>query len=447
MIKVAEAREVARRKLAAQRGRWATGTLAARAGSGVDLVAGESGVDSPAALVSIGLKPPTETAMLADERAAEEWANEWSRLTPQPGVHVDWESRAWRSIGRQQVPVRLRLDDADAVAGFVGGSPAAEWRRLSARVRSLADRLGGDALGKVVRRHATALAAYDDARFEQIAQVAVWIVDHPVSGYRPRQVPVRGVDSKWLGAHRALVTDLVGAATGSPDLGLVDADPLVRLRVLDPGVWRERGAEAVGEAVGGPEMFGGHGAAVGNPGGAGATVGEPAAPGHHAPGPSDFAAPLSQLTALPLAPRIVFVLENLESLLAMPEWPGGVAVHGSGYAVRIIDRLPWVRRGRIIYWGDLDSNGFAILHGLRIHLPEVVSVLMDEQTLLAHRDLWVPEPTPHRGTFASLTDGEARALEALRREGDVRLEQERIPWEFALASLRRAADLQAARLP
>ncbi|MCL7660007.1 DUF2220 domain-containing protein, partial [Klebsiella pneumoniae] len=76
--------------------------------------------------------------------------------------------------------------------------------------------------------------------------------------------------------------------------------------------------------------------------------------------------------------------------------------------------MDWIVGARVIYWGDLDSHGFAILNRLRSHLPEVESVLMDEATLLAHRDLWVPEPKPHAGSFAHLTGTEARALERLR---------------------------------
>lgn len=119
-----------------------------------------------------------------------------------------------------------------------------------------------------------------------------------------------------------------------------------------------------------------------------------------------------------------------------------MAVHGSGYAVDGVARLDWIDGARVIYWGDLDSHGFAILNRLRSHLPEVESVLMDEATLLAHQDLWVPEPKPSTGTFAHLTGTEARALERLRAEGNVRLEQERIPWDTALNRLRTAAEVE-----
>jgi hypothetical protein len=88
-----------------------------------------------------------------------------------------------------------------------------------------------------------------------------------------------------------------------------------------------------------------------------------------------------------------------------------------------------------VYWGDLDSDGFSILHGLRSHCDDVTSVLMDEATLLEYRDLWVPETRPAKGSYANLTDAEQLALARIRLEGNVRLEQERIPWTVALQAL------------
>lgn len=346
---------------------------------------------------SVALKPPTERAALADQAGAQAWARAWRDVTLVDGGEVDWEIRDWRRIGRQEVPVRLRLASADAVAAFVGGTLARDWRVLSQRVAGARRALGASAaLDLALRRHGSTLTQWSPDRFETVLEVVAWLADHPAEGLRPRQLPIRGVDTKWLAAHRAVVTDLHRAATGR-ELGLVDADRLVRVRALDPAL-----AAQIGGLI-------------------------------------DVAAPAEQIGALGWAPRTVLILENLESMLALPPLPGVIAVHGSGYAVDVIGQFAWVRSSRVLYWGDLDSHGFAILHRLRTHLPDVTSLLMDEQTLLDHRDLWVPEPKPARGEFDTLTPGEATALERLRAEGDVRLEQERVPWARALGVLAPAA--------
>lgn len=376
MIGVDEARGIASAKLASKLAQWAT-----------------QPTNTP--VLSVSLKPPLEREVRADELAAETWVRRWSEASLPDGADLDWEPRTWRSIGQQQVPVRLRFRDADSVARFAGGSAARDWKILHSRVAQLRETLGSsEALDAVIRHHAAETLRWTPARFEQVLQAVGWLAANSVRGLRPRQIPIRGVDTKWFNSHRSIITDLHRAATGSAGLGIVNADRMVRVRILDPALTPS--------------------------------------------GIADFAAPPAQLAPLDLRPDVVFIFENLESVLAMPEWPGAIVLHGDGYAVDVVGNLPWIQRAHVIYWGDLDSHGFAILHRLRTHLPTAISVLMDEQTLLDHRDLWVSDPKPTRAKL-ELQPTEFTALDRLRAEGDPRLEQERIPWEQALSKLQSAA--------
>lgn len=375
-----QARETAGARLRTQQARWATD---------IGLLADRPTV--PALVVA--LHPPAERDALADQLGAEKWAREWGALDGHNGVEVEWITRSWPRVGRQRVPVRVRLADPDAVALFAGAESFRAWCTLRDRAATVVTRLGDStALRAVIRRHAAELVGFDDDRFVTVLDVSAWLVEHSVRGLRPRQLPIRGVDTKWFAAHRSILTDLYGALAASHDLGIVDADPLVRVRVLDSAIAGD--------------------------------------------GPADFAAPASVLATLHYRPDAVLVFENLESVLALPPWPGAIVVHGSGYAVDMVGRLPWISAVPVLYWGDLDSDGFAILHRLRLTHPQVTSVLMDSSTLLAHRDLWVSERKPNRGEFSTLTDSETAALTHVREHGNVRLEQERIPWEIALTQLR-----------
>ena len=125
-------------------------------------------------------------------------------------------------------------------------------------------------------------------------------------------------------------------------------------------------------------------------------------------------------------------------MLALPDVAGVVAIHGSGYIGHRVGALPWVRIRPVLYWGDLDSHGFAILNRVRAAGVDAQSMLMDREVLEAHRDLWVREPTPFRGELSRLTASEQAALDILRTEGDVRLEQERIGWDLAWARVSEA---------
>ncbi|GAB3795987.1 hypothetical protein GCM10028798_05500 [Humibacter antri] len=86
----------------------------------------------------------------------------------------------------------------------------------------------------------------------------------------------------------------------------------------------------------------------------------------------------------------------------------------------------------------LGNGTLALLDEFRSSHPHARSLLMDEPALLAHHDLWVPEPVPSHVGLHRLTEAEQRTVACLRAERDVRLEQERVPWPHASAMLRRA---------
>lgn len=383
MMSVASARVAAHERVTKKLGVWASSVAA-------------GSTDSWS--FSIALRPPTEAQALADLSAAEAWARSWRAAVPADSDAIDWETRTWRRIGRQEVPVRLRFASPDALAAFAGGAAAQHWRRVRDRAALAASRFGSsEPLAAVIRRHVRTILGYGDTEWAQVLTAAQWLSEHSVAGLRPRQLPLRGVDTKWFAAHRAVVTDLLAALVPGHALGVVESDMLYRVRVLDQAF----SARSLG-------------------------------------GLSDFSAPLRQLAGLSLEPRVVFVFENKESVLAMPEWAGAIAIHGNGLDIAAVVDLPWMQRCPIVYWGDLDSAGFAILNRLRLHHSRVTTVLMDDDTLLAYRDLWVTDKTPVRGELTALLPQELRTVHRLQLEADVRLEQERIPWETALAALRKA---------
>lgn len=418
---------------------------------------------------SLPLGPPTERIALSDLSAAIAWAHAWQGIDG-----VEWGTRSWPSAGTQRIPERLILRGADAIASFAGAPAVRAWRTARQRadaLRGLAvtsralpaapldrvsaslpdtvsasgpvsaarpDRVSASpsdtvsaaqpdrvsdtltdtpsalssaslsgtpsavpsaapssALSAAIRTHTRALLALDGADFERLLRVLEWLIAHPASGWRIRQLPIRGVDTKWLGRHRGLVEAFHRSMTGRAELGLVAAPALVRVRILDPAL-------------------------------------QPS-------GLADLTLPIEEWAELELRPARILIVENLETALAMPETPGTVVVHGAGFgAGDRLGRIPWILRAPVVYWGDLDSNGFAILNQLRSRVPDACSVLMDADTLYRHRDLWVPEPKPATGELDRLTRGEQAALAALRVESNVRLEQERIEWSYALGELARA---------
>lgn len=103
-----------------------------------------------------------------------------------------------------------------------------------------------------------------------------------------------------------------------------------------------------------------------------------------------------------------------------------------------LGRIPWLRDRDVVYWGDLDTDGFVILDRLRGQLRDVRSVLMDLDTLKAHESQWTTDPTPSRAVLERLTPDEAAAHRALcdnELGTSVRLEQERVNYARIVATL------------
>jgi hypothetical protein len=86
-----------------------------------------------------------------------------------------------------------------------------------------------------------------------------------------------------------------------------------------------------------------------------------------------------------------------------------------------------------LYWGDIDTHGFAILNQFRKYFPGTESLLMDRDTLVAHKKLWVKESTQICSELAYLSNEEQELYSDLKNNSNgtgIRLEQESIDYEF-----------------
>jgi hypothetical protein len=95
----------------------------------------------------------------------------------------------------------------------------------------------------------------------------------------------------------------------------------------------------------------------------------------------------------------------------------------------LLEPLGWLAGVDLVYWGDIDTHGFAILDRLRRRFPHARSMLMDRGTLLAHRSQWVTEPNPSAGRLDLLNAEASQLYHHLVADAlgpSVRLEQERV---------------------
>lgn len=356
---------------------------------------------------TIALGAPTQNEAAAEPEAVRAWGAAWSgwESSRQPGA-VTWETRQWPRLGTQRLPASLVISSLDDVAMLA--EQAGRWQRASARHQLLSKVCVWLPGRQVPQRLFDALADYNDVDFERLLSLMRWLSEHPASGLQLRQLPVVGLDTKWVEQRRGLIIDTLQCRPSAPAgdqagrdlhtlLGLARQPTRMRLRLLGDDLRRQVG------------------------------------------GLCDIEAPVEELAALPISPRLAFVVENLESGLALPAVAGAVALLKLGHAVSLLQLLPWLRASRVIVWGDIDTHGFAILDRVRAGLPRAESILMDLNTLLPHRDLWVEEPRPYDGpALERLRESERQVFDGLSQGSwgvRVRLEQERLPWPLVLSTL------------
>ncbi len=144
----------------------------------------------------------------------------------------------------------------------------------------------------------------------------------------------------------------------------------------------------------------------------------------------ELSLPLRTLAKLPVRDATVIIVENRLNLLTLPALERAIGIEGEGKAVTRLETLKWLHHNRIVYWGDIDIDGFQILSTLRNLFPHAESVMMDRVTLEHHRE-YVVQGNGSPGTIRSnLTASEAEACQWCG-DNDLRLEQERVPQSYA----------------
>ena len=234
--------------------------------------------------------------------------------------------------------------------------------------------------------------------------VCHYFLDHPRPNLYIRELPIN-VHTKFIERHRGIIRELLEqllpqeaiplvATTFEQHFGLREKEPLVRVRLLDEQLYTR----------------------------------------YHLP-LTDLSMPISQLEALDLLRgQHCIVTENEMTFLTLPPYKDTFALFGGGFMVRNLEGISWLARCPIIYWGDLDAQGFQILSSLRAFFPHVVSAMMDWETLSAFSEFCVAStPCPIR-QLSHLTD-EEHALFLHLAENNLRLEQEHISHTYAVRRL------------
>lgn len=354
----------------------------------------------------LGLKAPSAADLSDRFEAVREWVQ---ALADTPQIRIEWRDWNHRVQGAQRLPSAVWLDELQHALAFIGKSPEAQrfvllWQQTERAQPAL--------MAWLLRRPLQALELAE--LWPRLLAVVGWLQAHPRPGVYLRQVDVPGVDSKFIEAHRSVLIELLdlalpaqavelsatGVAQFARRYGFLDKPVRIRFRLLDARIPALSGCEGL----------------------------------------ADITLDAASFATLQLPIERVFITENETNFLAFPEVARAIVVFGAGYGWEALARADWLQRCTLHYWGDIDTHGFAILDQLRAHHPQAASLLMDRETLLAHREQWGEEPAPLRHELTRLSPSERALYDDLRfdyYQPRLRLEQERIGFSSVAERLAR----------
>jgi hypothetical protein len=316
------------------------------------------------------------------------------------GYSLVYEQSKSRKHGNNQFIVAIYIDSRLDLLKLIG--KLAEFKTLEARVRLLRGKL--PELETWIQTAWSKLIDLD--AIEDLIEVALYLKQNPRPGCFTRELPL-AVPTKLIQNHEAILREWLNRIL-PPDSIDCDCDPKnfkqrygfrffrkhILTCVLDPVLQRELSLVS-----------------------------------------SEFSLPPHEIARLPIVSATVVIVENQVTLLTLPPIKRGIAFFGMGMGVTQLFDMPWLRDLQIIYWGDLDVEGFQILALLRRHYPKTTSILMDLDTIVQSEHLATNGTDRPIELPSELNPREAEAFQYLK-ERNLRIEQEHILQRYVNASLR-----------
>ncbi|TWT75301.1 Wadjet anti-phage system protein JetD domain-containing protein [Allorhodopirellula solitaria] len=318
------------------------------------------------------------------------------------GYRLAWESRRSRTHGLNDFPQAIFVDTMDDLAQMSGR--VGDWETLQSGVRLLQTRQ--PALDKWLGKGTNwkTLLELSDV-LPDLLSVLDYLVEHPRPDCFAREIPV-AVSTKLIEQHHRRLAnwlDLLlpphaidfrfGYDQFEPRYGLRYARPHYLLRVLDHDLQLELGLPF-----------------------------------------DELSLPAESIDKLPATEQRVIIVENKVSLLSLPSMPRTLALGGLGNGVTQLSGISWLMTCQVIYWGDLDADGFRILDRLRRVLPHVESRLMEQAVVDQFRNLATEGNGSQPVDAENLSESELECYHFLCHQ-NLRIEQEHLPNELIQIAL------------
>lgn len=346
-------------------------------------------------LVIRGNKTYTKSSLSEFEREIQ-LIHSYSKEKKGFGYSLDFQKVKTKYLGIQDLPISIYFDNEKEFLKFLGKENEVNSFKSNVKIILREFPQLKDWIIKTPKK------VIDNANeWQSILQVCKYFKQNPKPNLYIRELPVK-VHTKFVERNKSIIRELLDVLISDHvkteekefenRFNLKYAEPQIRFKVLDKKI--------------SDRFFSGI---------------------------DDIAIPVSQFEKLNLPIKKVLVVENKTTLyttLTLPKMNDTIAIFGGGFSVFNLKNVRWLDNLKLLYWGDIDVQGFEILSQFRTYFPQTKSVLMDKE---AFENFFENDTgtTTNISTKLNLTDKEQELFEILKTN-NWRLEQEKIPLEYVI---------------
>ena len=318
------------------------------------------------------------------------------------GYTLSYKTIQHRQLGRQTIPESILFETLTDFLRFAGlGEAYRTFCDVLQTILNTMPRLSG-----WLQEHTSTVLEYQ-AVWPKLLAVTLFLQKHPKPGCYLRELPIPGIDSKFIEQHKIILRDILDEILEPEHIqtdiqglkhhgferryGFKYPEPLIRFRILDPAL-------STNQVM-------------------------------------DMSLPLSEFRALAIPANFIIITENKINGLSFPMMEDAIIIFGLGYGIQSLAGMSWFQGKEVYYWGDIDTHGFAMLSQVRSYYPQVKNLFMDELTLNKFKSMAVEEPADKRciTSLLHLTEKENALYHALCQNThgkNIRIEQERIDFNY-----------------
>lgn len=313
------------------------------------------------------------------------------------GYSIEWKTIKNRILGTQDFPSKIKFETAEDFERFLQiTKEVANFRKNVALIKGRFPKLQC-----WIEKYP--LKVIDNSEYwSDILKVLDYFSKNPQPQPYIRELPIE-VHTKFIEQHKALIGELLDIVikeyinTNEKEFekryNLRYDEPTVRMRLLDRILAKK--------------LF---------------------------YGLDDITIPISLFLKLQIPISKVYIVENKVNFLTFPLIPNSIVIWGKGYGVASIKESELLKSTELIYWGDLDAQGFEILSQFRSYFGQVKSLLMDKATF----DNYFEKEcgTPSKIIVKLNLTTEEEELYQYIKVNNYRLEQEKIPQRYVIEQLK-----------